>query len=72
MNDWGLWQLVIHSVRAQRVFVQQEEERVSLEMFGVVVIVDGDVHKVAPVKTEGSTLFGFSENIGPHNFSRAV
>ncbi len=41
-------------------------------MFGIIVIVDGDVHKVTPVKVERSTLFGFSENIGPHDFSRAV
>jgi hypothetical protein len=27
---------------------------------------------VASVKGEGSTLFGFSENFSPHNFSRAV
>jgi hypothetical protein len=54
------------------VFVRREEERVSFETFGVIVIVDGDVHKVASVKAEGSTLFGFSENVGPRNFSRAV
>jgi hypothetical protein len=72
MNDWGLGQLVFHSRRAERAFVPREEERVSLEMFGVLIIVDGDVHKVAPVKMEGSTLFGSSENIGPHNFSWAI
>jgi hypothetical protein len=54
------------------VFVQWEEERVSLETFGIIVIVDGDIRKVALVKVEGSTLFGFSVNIGPHNFSRAI
>jgi hypothetical protein len=41
-------------------------------MFCVIVIIDGDIHNVAPVKAEGFALFGFSENIGPHNFSRAV
>jgi hypothetical protein len=41
-------------------------------MFGIIVIVDMDIDKVAPVKAKGSTMFGFSENIGPHNFSRAV
>ena len=47
--------------------VRREEKRVSLETFGVVIIVDGDIHKVAPIKAEGSTLVGFGENIGPHN-----
>ncbi len=44
----------------------------SFEMFGVVIIVDRDIHEMAPVKVEGSTLFGFSENISPHNFSRII
>jgi hypothetical protein len=54
------------------VFLEREEERVILETFGIIIIVDGDVHEVASVKAEGSTLFGFSENIGPHNFSRDI
>jgi hypothetical protein len=41
-------------------------------MFGVIVVVDRNIHGVALVKAEGSTLFGFSENISPHNYSRAI
>ena len=44
----------------------------SIDTFNVVVIVDQDVHKVAAVKAEGSALFWFSEDIGPHYFCRAV
>ena len=40
--------------------------------FGVVNIVDRDIHEMAPVKAKGSTLFGFRESISPHNFSSAI
>jgi hypothetical protein len=72
MKDWDLEQLVFYSFGVFRVFIQWEEERMSFERFGVVIIVDRDIHEMAPVKAEGSTLFGFSENIGPHNFSRTI
>jgi hypothetical protein len=72
MKDWGLERLVFHLFGDYRGFIQWEEERMSFEMFGVVIIVDRDIHEMAPVKVEGPTLFGFSENIGPHNFSRTV
>jgi hypothetical protein len=54
------------------VFIRWEEERRSFEMFGVVIIVDRDIHEMAPVKAEGPTLFGFSENISPHNYSKTI
>ena len=37
-----------------------------------VIVVDQDIHKVDAVKAEGSALFWFSEDIGPHYFCRAV
>ena len=44
----------------------------SIDTFNVVVVVDQDIHKVAVVKVDGSALFWFSEDIGPHYFCRAV
>ena len=43
-----------------------------IDMFDVVVVVDWDIHEVAAVKAEGSTLFCFFEDIGPHYFFWAV
>jgi hypothetical protein len=45
---------------------------VSFGTFDVVVVVDWDIHEVAAVKAEGSTLFWFCEDIGPHHFCWAV
>jgi hypothetical protein len=72
IKDWGLVQLVFYLFMDYRVFIQWEEERMSFETFGIVIIVDRNVHEMASVKAEGSTLFEFSENIGSHNFSRAM
>jgi hypothetical protein len=72
MKDWGLERLVFSSFRVYRAFIQWEEERMSFETFGIVIIVDRDIHEMAPVKAEGSTLFGFSEKNCPHNFSRTI
>jgi len=72
MKDWGLEQSVCYLFRVYRAFIRWEEERMSFETFGVIVIVDRDIHEMAPVKVEGPTLFGFSENISPHNFSRTI
>ena len=72
MKDWGLEQSVFYSFREYRAFIQWEEERMSFETFSVVIIVDRDIHEMAPVNAEWHTLFGFSENIGPHNFSRDI
>ncbi len=72
MKDWGLEQSVFYSFREYRAFIQWEEERMSFETFGIVIIVDRAIHEMAPVKAEGPTLFGFSENIGPHKFSRTI
>jgi hypothetical protein len=44
----------------------------SVETFGVIILVDRDIHEMAPVKAAGPALFGFSENIEPHNFSRTT
>jgi hypothetical protein len=72
MKDWGLERLVLYSFRVYRAFIRWEEKTMSVETFGIIIIVDRDIHEMAPVKAEGSTLFGFSENIGPHNFSRTI
>ena len=69
MNEWCLRQSVIHSCIA---LILWEEERVSIGMFDVVVIVDRDIHEVAAVEVEGSALFWFCEDIGPHYFCWAV
>jgi hypothetical protein len=45
---------------------------VSFGTFDVIVVVDWDIHEVAAVKVEGSTLFWFCEDIGPHYFCWAV
>jgi hypothetical protein len=44
----------------------------SFETLSIVIIVDRDIHEMAPVKAKRPTLFGFSENIGTHNFSRTI
>jgi hypothetical protein len=72
MKEWGLEQLVFYSFRVYRAFIRWKEERMSFETYGVVIIVDRDIHEMAPVKAEEPTLFGFSENISPHNFSRTI
>jgi hypothetical protein len=72
MKDWGLEQSFFYSFRVYRAFIRWEEERVSFEMFSVIIMVDRDIHEMAPVKVEGPTLFGFSKNTGPHNFSRTI
>jgi hypothetical protein len=72
ITDWSLERLVFHSFREYWAFIRWEEERMSFETFGIIIIVDRDVHEMASVEAEGSTLFGFSEYISPHNFSRAI
>ena len=44
----------------------------SVDMSDVVVVVDRDIHEVAVVEAEGSALFWFCEDIGPHYFCWAV
>ncbi len=44
----------------------------SFGKFDVVVVVDWDIHEVAAVQAEGSALFWFCEDIGPHHFCWAV
>ncbi len=44
----------------------------SFGTFDVVVVVDWDIHEVAAVEAEGSALFWFCEDIGPHYFCWAV
>ena len=43
-----------------------------IDTSGLVVVVDCDIHEVASVKAEGSALFWFCDDIGPHYFCRAV
>ncbi len=38
----------------------------------VVIVVDWNIHENAAVKAEKSALFGFSKDVCPHCFSRAV
>jgi hypothetical protein len=45
---------------------------VSFGMFNVILVVDWNIHEVAAVKAEGSTLFRFCEDTGPHYFCWAV
>jgi hypothetical protein len=45
---------------------------VSFGTFDVVIVVDWDIHEVATVEAEGSALFWFCEDIGPHHFYWAV
>ncbi len=49
-----------------------DKERVSNTLFYFVVIVDRHIHENAAVEAEGSTLFGFGEDICPHDLGRAV
>jgi hypothetical protein len=72
MKDWGLDESVFYLLRDYWALIRWEEERMSFETFGIVIIVDREIHEMTPVKLEGPTLFGFSENIGPHNFSRTI
>jgi hypothetical protein len=73
MNDRGFVQSIIHLFRAQfRVFILQEEERVSFGTFNIVIVVDWDIHEVAAVEAKGSALFWFYEDIDPHHFCWAV
>ncbi len=44
----------------------------NFEMFSIVIIVNRDIHAMAPVKAEWTTLFGFSANIDPHNLTRTI
>ncbi len=44
----------------------------SFGTFNVIIVVDWDIHEVVAVKAEGSTLFWFCEDIGPHHFCWAV
>jgi hypothetical protein len=69
MNDWCLWQSVIHHCV---LLILWEEERISLYAFNAVVVVDWYIHGVAAVKAERSSLFWFSEDIGQHYFCWAV
>jgi hypothetical protein len=45
---------------------------VSFGTFDVIIVVDWNIHEVAIVKVEGSALFWFCEDIGPHYFCCAV
>ncbi len=44
----------------------------SFGMFDMVVVVDWNIHEVTVVEAEGSALFWFCEDIGPHHFCWAV
>ena len=40
--------------------------------FHIIVILNGSVHEMAPVKSVACTLLGFVQNITPHLLCRAV
>ena len=44
---------------------------VSASMFHVIIILNGNVHEVAPIKPVACTLLGFVQNITPHLLRRA-
>ncbi len=44
----------------------------SFGTFDVIVVVDWNIHEVAAVEVEGSSLFWFCEDIDPHYFCWAV
>jgi hypothetical protein len=69
MNERGQRQSCIHSLR---LLIFREKEGVSPKAFDIIIVIDGDIHKVATVEAKGGTLLGFGEDIGPHHFCGTV